>query len=100
MAVPSGDKPSLSVCLKSRHRNANAWITRDASRSLPLMANEARIKAVTPDFQVTWTDPADAERTWIYDDIHYNTPMPLLTQDIFYALQIRLDRPTVYLNSY
>jgi pyruvate,water dikinase len=64
------------------------------------MANEARIKSVTPDFQVTWTDPADGERTWIYDDIHYNTAMPLLTQDIFYAMQVRLGRPPVFLNGY
>jgi len=64
------------------------------------MANEARIKSVTPDFQVTWTDPADADRTWIYDDIHYNTTMPLLTQDIFYAMQARIGRPPVFLNGY
>src|SRR4051794_40894347 len=64
------------------------------------MANEARIKSVTPDFQVEWMDPADAERTWVYDDIHYNTPMPMLTQDIFYAMQVRLGRPPVFLNGY
>lgn len=64
------------------------------------MANEHLLKSYNKAFEVEFTDPAHAERTWIYDDIHYNRPMPLLTQEIFAALQARLGRPPVFVNGY
>src|SRR3954452_10310303 len=64
------------------------------------MANEHLLKSYNEAFEVEFADPAHAERTWIYDDIHYNRPMPLLTQDIFAALQGRLGRPPVFVNGY
>jgi phosphohistidine swiveling domain-containing protein len=64
------------------------------------MANEHLLKSYNETFEVEFADPAHAERTWVYDDIHYNRPMPLLTQDIFAALQGRLGRPPVFVNGY
>jgi hypothetical protein len=64
------------------------------------MANEHLLKSYNEAFEVEFTDPAHAERAWIYDDIHYNRPMPLLTQEIFAALQGRLGRPPVFVNGY
>ena len=40
------------------------------------------VQSATEDFAVTWEDPADAEKNWSFDPMHFHRPAPPLTARI------------------
>jgi hypothetical protein len=52
-------------------------------------------------FEVVWADPANAERNWGFDRLHYPRPQPALTQAFFERMMsLAFDVPTVFVNNY
>ena len=48
------------------------------------------VASFTDEFAVTWTDPADAERTWLYEPMHFPRPMaPLAAEFLLVAPSAR-----------
>ncbi len=64
------------------------------------MPEPSPVLAVTPDFEVTWRDPEDANYSWLLDDAHYDRPMPPMAQEVFAAIMKRQGRRTAFINGY
>ena len=64
------------------------------------MTEPSPVLSVTPEFEVTWRDPEDAQYSWLLDDAHYGRPMPRMAQELFAAIMWRQGRRTAFLNGY
>lgn len=64
------------------------------------MAEPSPVLSVTPEFEVTWRDPDDAQYAWLLDDAHYGRPMPRMAQEVFAAIMLRQGRRSAFLNGY
>src|SRR5688572_26318437 len=60
------------------------------------------VLSCTDDFEVTWSDPADAELTWGHDVIHMSRPFPPLAQAFGprLCIPVRPDARVIFLNGY
>ena len=59
------------------------------------------VASFTDDFAVTWADPADAERTWLYDPMHFPRPMaPLAAELLRRIYEEFMSAWTVFVNGY
>ncbi len=60
------------------------------------------VKSATEDFTVAWEDPADAEKNWAFDAMHFPRPAPPLTAHLVGAVhqQIFNGARSVFVNGY
>ena len=59
------------------------------------------VRSYTPEFEVTWTDPEDANHVWAIDRNHFAHPMPALGQELIGALAVKSwERKVAFVNGY
>src|SRR4051812_3343640 len=59
------------------------------------------VTSFNENFEVTWADPANAERNWGFDRLHYPRPQAPLTQAFFERIMsLAFDVPTIFVNNY
>lgn len=59
------------------------------------------VQAFTDQFEVTWTDPADAGVTWLYDPMHFPRPLtPLAAELLRRIYEEFMSARTVFVNGY
>ena len=59
-------------------------------------------QSATEDFAVAWKDPADAEKNWAFDGMHFPRPAPPLTADVIGRIrrQIFNGARSIFVNGY